>query len=84
MFDCGCKVEHMSIDFNIHTGALYVSEGQHPNIQQTSRAFAAIDETIKRIEIYVDGVLDTVLLYLPAHHSWFASPPTEAVFGEIK
>jgi len=84
MFDCGCKVEHMSIDFNSNTGALHVSEGQTPNIQQTSQAFIAIDKTIKRIEIYVDGGLDTVLLYLPAHHSWFATPPTEPVFGEIK
>jgi len=84
MFSCGCEVEHMSIDFNSNTGSLHVSEGQTPNIQQTAQAFVAIDKTIKRIEVYVDGALDTVLLYIPAHNSWVATPPTQPVFGEIK
>jgi len=84
MFSCGCEVEHMSIDFNSNTGSLHVSEGQTPNIQQTAQAFVAIDENIKRINVYVDGVLDVVLLYIPAHNSWVATPPTQPVFGEIK
>jgi hypothetical protein len=84
MFDCGCEVEYLSVEFNSGTGSLHLSEGQNPHIQKTTDSFFAIDENIKRINIYVDGMLDAVLLYIPAHNSWNAFPPTEAVFGEIK
>jgi hypothetical protein len=84
MFDCGCEVEYLSVEFNSGTGSLHLSEGQTPHIQKTADSFFAIDENIKRINVYVDGVLDVVLLYIPAHNSWVATPPTKAFFGEVK
>jgi hypothetical protein len=84
MFIFGCKVEHISVDFNHNTGALHVSEGNMPDMMGTVHAFLAIDEDIKRIEVYVDGVPDTVYLYIPAVNKWQAFLPTEPVFGEIK
>jgi hypothetical protein len=84
MFDCGCEVEYLSVEFNSSTGAFYLSGGQNPHIQKTADAFLAIDKNIKRIEIYVNGAPDAVLLYIPAHNSWVATPPTKAFFGEIK
>jgi hypothetical protein len=84
MFNFGCKVDHLSVDFNHKTGALHVSEGNMPDMMGTVRYFMVIDEDINRIETYVDGVPDTVYLYIPAVNKWQAFPPTVPVFGEIK
>ena len=84
MFNFGCKVDHLSVDFNHNTGALHVSEGNMPDMMGTVRYFMVIDEDINRIETYVDGVPDTVYLYIPAVNKWQAFPPTVPVFGEIK
>lgn len=84
MFNCGCKVEHISVDFNHNFGALYTSEGQMPDMMGTIRSFLAINEDINRIETYVDGVPDTVYLYFEEINKWQAFPPTVPVFGEIK
>ena len=84
MFNFGCKVDHLSVDFNHKTGALHVSEGNMPDMMGTVRYFMVIDEDINRIETYVDGVPDTVYLYIPAVDKWQAFLRTEPVFGEIK
>jgi hypothetical protein len=84
MFNCGCEVEFMGIDFNSNTGALHLSDGRFPDMLSTVQSFAAIHPDIDRIETFVDGVPDTVYLYIPAIKEWNAFPPTEAVFGEIK
>jgi hypothetical protein len=84
MFDCGCKVEHMSVDFNSNTGALHLSEGQTPHVHKTAASFTALDENINRIEVYVDGQIDAYILYFSTLNQWAAVPPTEKFFGEIK
>jgi hypothetical protein len=84
MLSFGCQVEHISVDFNHNIGALHTSEGQMPDMMGTVRSFMVINEDIKRIETYVDGVPDTVYLYIPAVNKWQAFLPTEPVFGEIK
>jgi hypothetical protein len=55
MFDCGCGVEAVIVNFKSNTGFLHVAEGQTPHIKKTSRAFLAINEDIMRIELYVGG-----------------------------
>ena len=84
MLNFGCQVEHISVDFNHNIGALHTSEGKMPDMMGTVRSFMVINEDIKRIETYVDGVPDTVYLYIPAVDKWQAFLPTEPVFGEIK
>ena len=84
MLNFGCEVEHMSVNFNHNIGALHVSEGNMPDMMGTVHAFLAIDEDIKRIEVYVDGAPDTLYLYLEQTNKWQAFPPTQPVFGEIK
>ena len=55
-----------------------------PDMMGTVRCFMVINEDINRIETYVDGVPDTVYLYIEAVNKWQAFPPTVPVFGEIK
>lgn len=84
MFNCGCEVDSVSVDFNYHLGYLHVSEGQMPDMMGAARAFMAIDPEIKRIEVFVDGLPDTVYLYLKAINKWQAFPHIPVVFGEVK
>lgn len=84
MFNCGCEVETVSVNFKNSVGFLRVAEGQTPHIDKTARAFLAIDEDIKRIELYVGDELDSLILYIAEINKWVAAPPTPRFFGEIK
>jgi hypothetical protein len=84
MFDCGCGVEAVIVNFKSNTGFLHVAEGQTPHIKKTSRAFLAINKDIMRIELYVGGELDSLILYISEIDDWVAAPPTPKFFGEIK
>jgi hypothetical protein len=84
MFNCGCEVDAVIVNCKSNTGFLHVPEGQTPHIEQTARAFLAINEDITRIEVYVSGKIDAYILYFSALNKWAAVPPTEKFFGEIK
>jgi hypothetical protein len=83
MFNCGCEVDYISIDFNSKVGTAYFSEMRYPDMGKTIRAFLAIDDEIKAIDTYVDGKVDTRYLYIPAVNEWQAFPPFKSVFGEV-
>jgi hypothetical protein len=84
MFDCGCEIEAMIVNFKNNVGFLHTADGQFPSIEKTVRSFLAINQNIKRIETYVCNRPEEVLLYIPGLNKWNAFPPTEKFFGEIK
>lgn len=84
MFNCGCEVESMSVDFNHKIGALHLANGNIPDMSATIRSFTAVLPDIKRVDTFIDGVPDTVYLYIPAIEDWNAFPHIEEVIGEIE
>jgi len=84
MWNVMCNVSKIVIDVENCYGTLYVPKNNVPDMRSTIKCFESVDDQIKRIDIYVDGVHDLVYLYILDSQSWQAFPPTPYFFGEIK
>ena len=84
MWNVMCNVSKIIIDVENCCGALYLPKDNVPDMRSVIKCFESVDDQIKRIDTYVDGVPDTVYLYILDTQSWQAFPPTPPFFGEIE